>query len=416
MEQIKKQFLQFIDKPDFPCIGAKAVAKKKCIDLLIANNLNDSADDANTLSMLYRFIQHWKLDNGYLQTVCVVYKEPLIESEEQFEQLMWSRLQKLHEMDGEMYPWDASVSSNVSDPTFSYSIGGHGFFIVGLHPESSRKARQFQYPALVFNLHAQFELIKNNGIFEKMRNKIREDDLRYSGSVNPMMEDFGENTEAVQYSGRHVSSSFRCPFQHTPKLNANWQTINPASAQAFILKKNDFLIVEDFKGQQVADLFCFSNNDVDEFLSSGKSIDYNNTISFTTQHKLYSNKSNIMLSIIKDEVGQHDFLFAPCSKETFRILYNNNTPPSGCYEHLLEAFSPYGIKKESITTTFNIFMNVGVNQLSGELRICPPKSKKGERILFKSHMDLIVGLTACSAPKSNNHSLKPVRYKIIKGT
>ena len=415
MEQLKKQFLKFIADPNFPCIGARATAKNKSIDILIAEDLNSPTEDTQILVMLYKFIRNWKKYKDHLQTACIIYKTPHTQSEKQFEESIWNRLQKLHELDCEIYPWDATVSPKVSDPTFSYSIGGQAFFVVGLHANSSRKARQFKYPTLIFNLHAQFELIRNNNIYEKMRDKIRESDLLYSGSINPMVEDFGAHTEAIQYSGRHVPSSHLCPFKMNAKLHENWHTIEPCSGKGFILKKNDFLVVEDFMGEQVADLFCFSENDVNEFLSSGRSIDYNNTIAFTTSHKLFSNKSNIMLSIIMDEVGQHDFLFSPCNKETFRILYDNKNPPSGCYEHLIDALSIYGIKNESITTTFNIFMNVSENPLSRQLDIGPPKSKKGERIIFKSHMNLIVGLTACSAPKSNNFSLKPIRYKIISG-
>ena len=52
-------------------------------------------------------------------------------------------------------------------------------------------------------------------------------------------------------------------------------------------------------------------------------------------------------------------------------------------------------------------MNVDVWQAGG-LRIGPPLSKAGEFVDLRAEMDLIVGVTACSAEKSNNHSLKPI--------
>ena len=35
----------------------------------------------------------------------------------------------------------------------------------------------------------------------------------HEGDVNPMLTDFGDRSEAAQYSGRHVDGGWRCPFQ-----------------------------------------------------------------------------------------------------------------------------------------------------------------------------------------------------------
>ncbi|MBA2652667.1 MAG: urea carboxylase-associated family protein [Tatlockia sp.] len=198
----------------------------------------------------------------------------------------------------------------------------------------------------------------------------------------------------------------------TQTTNKRWVTIPPCSGKGFILKKGQWLIVEDKLGEQVADLFCFSLSNQKEFLSSGKSIDYNGKLRFSTNNILYSNESNPMLKIIHDEVGQHDFLYSPCCKNLFRISYKDTNPPMGCYEHLALALQEFGIAQE-ITTTFNIFMNVSISPNTGELKVLPPLSSKGDKIIFQSQMDLIVGLTACSAAQSNNFSFKPIRFKIL---
>lgn len=246
-----------------------------------------------------------------------------------------------------------------------------------------------------------------------MRTKIRERDIKYSGSVNPMVNDFGEDSEALQYSGRETYGHISLPFIKKVSPHQQWEMIKPCSAKAFVLNKGDLLVVQDVEGEQVADLFCFALNDKSEFLSSGKSIDYNGKIAFSTGDHLYSNKSNQMLSIINDDVKKHDFLFAPCSSETFNIIYGIPGETPGCYEHLAQVFLPYKLSCDHITTTFNIFMNVSLTP-KGRTRVNPPLSKPEDKIIFQSQMDLIIGLTACSAPQSNNYSLKPIRFKIIK--
>ena len=57
-------------------------------------------------------------------------------------------------------------------------------------------------------------------------------------------------------------------------------------------------------------------------------------------------------------------------------------------------------------------MNVPVDGMTGELRVDPPLSKAGDRIVFRASADLIIGLTACSALQSNNGSFKPIDYEV----
>jgi FPC/CPF motif-containing protein YcgG len=139
-----------------------------------------------------------------------VFKDQDSFSETQFETALWKQLELLHDIDNE--DWDPEVSDNPEDKNFSFSIAGKAFYIVGLHPNSSRKARQSPYPAIAFNLHWQFEKLREMGAFNTVRNKIRERDIELQGNINPMLEDFGENSEARQYSGRKVEEEWKCPF------------------------------------------------------------------------------------------------------------------------------------------------------------------------------------------------------------
>ena len=188
--------------------------------------------------------------------------------------------------------------------------------------------------------------------------------------------------------------------------------IAPRSGVAFTLDLGQSLTVIDPRGEQVADLLAFNRGDIGEAISSGRTLDYASRIFLTTGDPLYSNRSNVMLTIVEDDVGRHDFLLTPCSKDTFRIIYGDTDPHRGCFGNLAAALAPHGVTEDMIPTAFNCFMNVPVDGATGELRVEPPLSKAGDRIVLRAEMDLIIGLTACSALQSNNGSFKPIHWRI----
>jgi uncharacterized protein YcgI (DUF1989 family) len=187
--------------------------------------------------------------------------------------------------------------------------------------------------------------------------------------------------------------------------------LEPQTGTGFLLAKGQLLKIIDQQGEQVSDLTAFSAENTSEWLSSGRTIDYANTIYLTTGHLLYSNRSRPMFTIVADTVGRHDFLLTPCSPETFALLYDHHEYHPSCFENLSKNLAGFGIAPDLIPTTLNIFMNVVVLP-TGELRIDPPPSRPGDYILLKAEMDLIVGVTACSAEKSNNYSFKPIDVEI----
>jgi uncharacterized protein YcgI (DUF1989 family) len=188
--------------------------------------------------------------------------------------------------------------------------------------------------------------------------------------------------------------------------------IAPRTGVAFRLNAGQRLRVIDPLGEQVSDMLAFNAADVGEVISSGRSLDYASKLYLTTGDPLYSNRSNVMLRILEDTVGRHDFLLTPCSKDTFRIIYGDEHPHRGCFGNLAEALEPYGVTPDQIPTAFNIFMNVTVDPVTHALTVEPPLSKAGDHILFEAQMDLVVALTACSALQSNNYSFKPIHYAI----
>lgn len=207
------------------------------------------------------------------------------------------------------------------------------------------------------------------------------------------------------------------PPQREGRLNVSatseWLRLEAQTGAGFTLRAGETLTVADPSGGQVSDLFCFNASDPDEWLSSGRSIDYASSVYLSTGDALYSNRSRPMLVIEADDCGRHDFTLTPCSQETFDLLYPDlhGAYHRSCFENLCDAFAPYGVAPDRISTTFNIFMNVW-SDAEGELHIDPPRSNPGDRFRARAELDLIVGLTACSAEKSNGGVCKPIDYRI----
>ncbi len=201
----------FVDAPDYPCLGAKAAFARQSVQLIEAGNMEDAQHDEAIVAALQRFAVEAPADAVFVSAV-VLFAPARALTEAAFERALWQRLQALHALDRQQFGWDTQVSSDPASPHFSMSLGGKAFYVVGLHPGASRPARRYRQPALVFNLHSQFEQLRANGRYQKLREAIIERDLAYAGSVNPMLAVHGNGPEALQYSGRQVETDWVCPF------------------------------------------------------------------------------------------------------------------------------------------------------------------------------------------------------------
>lgn len=195
-------------------------------------------------------------------------------------------------------------------------------------------------------------------------------------------------------------------------INPKVTRIPPQGGCSFIIKQGQVLRVIDPLGEQVSDLFAFDEHDYNCRLSSGRSLDYSSRIYLTTGDTLYANNSKPMFTIVQDTVRLHDFLLTPCSQEMFEILYKHKGHHPSCFENLARSLKQHGISESEISTTFNIFMNVKIDP-QGKLTVGVPTSKAGDHVDLRAEMDMVCGLTACSAEGSNNGSFKPIDFAIL---
>jgi len=208
--QILKEFRNFILENDHPCMMAQTVFSMDKVELKTYKEFG-SLDTAKAIfADLEKYIADYDFSSNDFKTFIAVFPDSPVFSEINFERKLWQQLQYLHQVDNK--DWDPEVSEDPKNQNFSFSIGGKAFYVVGLHPEASRTARKSPYPALTFNLHWQFEKLREMGNYENVRDRIRDRDRNLQGDINPMLEDFGENSEARQYSGRKVGKDWKCPF------------------------------------------------------------------------------------------------------------------------------------------------------------------------------------------------------------
>lgn len=210
----------FIDAKNFPCVGAKSALNKDRLHVVAFGNFGAMQDTERLWNALKEYSENYP-DPGQTPVSFIATFEEAELDELGFEMLMWDQLQSLHEVDCRNgFKWDRKVSDDPAKAEFSFSVAGRAFFVVGLHPGASRKARRSPFPCLVFNFHDQFEELKASGKYSSMQTAIRKRDTALQGSVNPMLSRFGEASEAIQYSGRAVQEGWKCPFHKKEFENA----------------------------------------------------------------------------------------------------------------------------------------------------------------------------------------------------
>jgi FPC/CPF motif-containing protein YcgG len=215
---LARRFAAFIAGRAFPCVGAKSALARGRMRFVVARDIRSAWDDLRIYPALMGFAHDYRDDPQLFQSLVVIFEGPRDLDEGEFETALWARAQSLSDKDawhGQGY--DPRVSTDPDDPHFSLSFGGEAFFIVGVHPRANRIARRFETPALVFNLHDQFERLRDSNRYEKLRESIIERDVAIAGSPNPMLARHGETSEARQYSGRAVDDGWTCPFVAKPE-------------------------------------------------------------------------------------------------------------------------------------------------------------------------------------------------------
>jgi FPC/CPF motif-containing protein YcgG len=212
VQAIWDEYFEYLNNKTYPCVGAKAALARHHIKCMVAHDMTSAIEDNSILKFLYEFVDEYRTADELYHSAVIIFQQPLLINEELFDRLMWERLQSLHDLDAVNYSYDKRVDSDPASSKFSFSLKEESFFIIGMHSGNSRESRKFKYPALAFNPHDQFERLRALDRYEHLKDLIRKRDVEYSGSVNPMLRDFGTSSEVYQYSGRQYPNNWHCPL------------------------------------------------------------------------------------------------------------------------------------------------------------------------------------------------------------
>jgi FPC/CPF motif-containing protein YcgG len=196
----------------FSCVGGKSALRHGTYRFGMYSGLGTDEAAAGLARDLCTYVGELPSFGSAFSSYIASFDGPHPADEIAFEADLWQMLQMLHDLDAGRHRWDPGVSDDPADPQFSFSFGGVAFFVLGLHAGSSRAARRFAWPTLVFNPHRQFEQLREAGTYSRFQQVIRAGERRLQGDINPMMADFGSRSEAAQYSGRRTDAGWTCPF------------------------------------------------------------------------------------------------------------------------------------------------------------------------------------------------------------
>lgn len=200
---------------NYPCVPAILSFESSAYLVGEYDGFGTGANSKALYQDLLYFAKEQKSSRSPYFTFWAVFKAEGELSEQKFEEDLWRELSQLSSSEPSDVPWDPRFSERPDDDNFCLSLGGDAFFVVGMHSNSSRLARRFKYPALLFNLYRQFDDLAQRGKYEStvLTNRARE--MKYAGSINPMVATYGDVREAIQFSGKENPANWTCPFHRS---------------------------------------------------------------------------------------------------------------------------------------------------------------------------------------------------------
>lgn len=185
--------------------------------------------------------------------------------------------------------------------------------------------------------------------------------------------------------------------------------IPACSGMKIDVKQGQSIKVIDIEGGQVVDFFAEVNGNVNEFLSTGVTIDCNESLKLNVGDIIYTNLYRPMIKVITDDVGEHDLLHPCCRPEMYDFFYHNGEEHPNCFDNINRVLD----EQRAVIVPVNLFMHTKIST-NGSISVEEPVSKAGDKIVLKALMDITLGVAACSVSESkcNRGTCSPVKIVV----
>lgn len=149
IKKIEDSYKSFILCENHPSILANALFRMELYQIRAYEDINDLDNLKQLLLDVESYLNQNIPYQSEVESFVAAFPNNYYEDEILFENALLQTLNMLNHL--EHCEWDQNVSDVPDTARFSFSINGRSFYILGLHPESSKMARQAPYTTLVFN-------------------------------------------------------------------------------------------------------------------------------------------------------------------------------------------------------------------------------------------------------------------------
>ena len=180
-----------------------------------------------------------------------------------------------------------------------------------------------------------------------------------------------------------------------------------------IVAAGDVLTIVDLRGNQAVDTLIYGAHDTSRRYSAQTTITAQRSLFVSTGTVLRDSDGGALMTVVADEVGNHDTVGGACSQESNTLRYGHHTKHQhACVENFIGEGARWGLTKADMVSNINFFMNVPVDP-DGSLGIVDGLSAPGKSLSLRAEIDTLVLVSNC--PQINNpcNGFDPTEVRMV---
>lgn len=167
-----------------------------------------------------------------------------------------------------------------------------------------------------------------------------------------------------------------------------------------VVHSGELLEIIDLHGNQAVDCLLYDAADHTRRYSAQATVAGQRNIFLSTGSVLRAADGTALMTVVADDVGNHDTVGGACSQESNTLRYGHHTAHQhACVENFLAEGARWGLGKRDLVSNINWFMNVPV-EADGMLGIVDGISAPGKSLTLRAETDTLVLVSNC--PQINN--------------